>query len=181
MSVEVEELGENDHRRGDSIRRHQNSETSQKGETKKTFHCQHPGIANRFSDFPEQKKVEYLLNRRLRIQTRNGPNGSGRRRWPTAGVNLGDGWNKKATKKGHGRHTLMPEAHSNVASLSVALNAKKMLWLTALTLYPGGLRTRNCTGSAGGRGPASGLELVRILLKRWLHRRFDALSQCGEM
>ena len=134
-----------------------------------------------FQIFQNKKKVQYLLNRRLRIQTRNGPNGSGRRRWPTAGVNLGDGWNKKATKKGHGRHTLMPEAHSNVASLSVALNAKKMLWLTALTLYPGGLRTRNCTGSAGGRGPASGLELVRILLKRWLHRRFDALSQCGEM
>ena len=128
MSVEVEELGENDHRRGDSIRRHQNSETSQKGETKKTFHCQHPGIANRFSDFPEQKKkVKYLLNRRLQIQTRNGPNSSGRRRWPTAGVNLGDGWNKKATKKRHGRHTLMPEAHSNVASLSVALNARNAM------------------------------------------------------
>ena len=37
MSVEVEELGENDHRRGDSIRRHQNSETSRKGETKRHF------------------------------------------------------------------------------------------------------------------------------------------------
>ena len=77
-----------------------------------------------FQIFQNKKKVEYLINRRLRIQTRNGPNGSGRRRWPTAGVNLGDGWNKKATKKGHGRHTLMPEAHSNVASLSVALNLK---------------------------------------------------------
>ena len=80
-----------------------------------------------FQIFQNKKKVEYLLNRRLRIQTRNGPNGSGRRRWPTAGVNLGDGWNKKATKKRHGRHTLMPEAHSNVASLSVALNARNAM------------------------------------------------------
>ena len=80
-----------------------------------------------FQIFQNKKKVQYQLNRRLRIQTRNGPNGSGRRRWPTAGVNLGDGWNKKATKKGHGRHTLMPEAHSNVASLSVALNARNAM------------------------------------------------------
>ena len=80
-----------------------------------------------FQIFQNKKKVEYLLNRRLRIQTRNGPNGSGRRRWPTAGVNLGDGWNKKATKKRHGRHTLMPETHSNVASLSVALNARNAM------------------------------------------------------
>ena len=42
-------------------------------------------------------------------------------------MNLGDGWNKKATKKGHGRHTLMPEAHSNVASLSVALHARNAM------------------------------------------------------
>ena len=34
---------------------------------------------------------------------------------------------EKATKKGHGRHTLMPEPHSNVASLSVALNARNAM------------------------------------------------------
>ena len=62
----------------------------------------------------------------------------------------------------------MPTAHSNVSGQSVNLNA-------------GGLQARHCASNAGEKAPAAGLKLVRILLKHWLHRRFDALSQCDHM
>ena len=124
-SAEVEELGANEDRRGHITR------IQQKDEAKKE-------IARRKRHFivnQRKLKEDYLIFQMTRggeaaqPKTPDPDEQWSKRQWEKAMAN----WRSElrrwvemqnATKKQHGRHTQRPTAHSNVAGLSVALNAR---------------------------------------------------------
>ena len=128
MSAEAEGFGANSDRRGDMIRRQQELETSKEKVRRKRHFI--------------VSAMELQTNSRISQMTIGGESGQpkapdpdaqwSKRQWEKAMAN----WRSElrrwvemqnATKKGLGRHTQRPTAHSNVAGLSVALNARSAM------------------------------------------------------
>ena len=137
MSAEAEGFGANEDRRGDMIRRQQELETSKEKVRRKRHFI--------------VSAMELQTNSPISQMTIGGESGQpkapdpdaqwSKRQWEKAMANWRSqlrNWveMQNATKKGHGRQTPMPTAHSNVSGLIVNLNA-------------GGLRTRHCARNAG--------------------------------
>ena len=128
MSAEAEELGANEDRRGDMIRRQLEDETPKENARRKRHFI--------------VSTMKLQTDSRIFQMTKNGettqpkaPDPDARwskRQWEKAMAN----WRSElrrwvemqnATKKQHWRHTQRPTAHSNVAGLSVALNARSAM------------------------------------------------------